>query len=239
MEKLLGSECDVHIILQRPQLAENIGMCVRAMVNCGFYKLRLINPRCGWPNKKIDLSSAEKLDLVHVELYDSLKSAIADMNLVLATTARSRDMIQEVCDPTYAADVIKTYKRVGIVFGPEDSGLSNEDVALCNYVISIPSIGFRSYNLAQAVLIVCYTIMNRDNSSRSDLHLGKTRAAQSKDVINFIDFLDATLVSKSYFKSDKKHTLMMQTLQNLILRAKPTEQEVNSLFGAIKCLIKS
>lgn len=243
MEKtdaLPGNARNIHIILQRPQLAENIGMCMRAMVNCGCLNLRIVSPQCEWPSKTADLLSAEKSHLLNITVYNSLQSAISDMNMVFATTARTRNMIKSSCDPESAKTIIDSVSgaKIGIVFGPESSGLSNEEVALCNQIISIPSANFSSYNLAQAVLIICYTLMPVTFSTET-VHLGKTRLASNAEIMNLVHFLDELLTSKNYFKSEKKHLLMMQTLQNFITRSNPTLQEIRSLFGAIKCLTKS
>lgn len=215
-------------------------MCMRAMVNCGCLNLRIVNPQCEWPSKTADLLSAEKSHLMNTTVYNSLQSAISDMNMVFATTARTRNMIKSSCDPEGAKAIINSLPgaKVGIVFGPESSGLSNEEVALCNQIISIPSANFSSYNLAQAVLIICYTLM-LGNPNTGTIHLGKTRLASNSEVMNLVLFLDKLLTSKNYFKSDEKHALMMQTLQNFITRSNPTLQEIRSLFGAIKCLTKS
>ena len=223
-------------------MAENIGMAIRAMVNCGFTRLRLIQPRCGWPNQKAHLASAEKSDLVNVESFDTLKRAIADLNCVFATTARTRDMINELHTPSSAASRIAHFSsnaNVGIVFGPESSGLTNEDVSLCNGVISIPSVDFQSYNLAQAVLIICYTLQFGYLANDVETHLGKTKLATLDEINCIVDFLDSKLSQKGYFKCNKRHEMMMQTLRNFFMHSSVTTQEINSLFGALKCLNKT
>lgn len=232
--------CNTYVILDHPQMAENIGMAIRAMVNCGFTKLRLIQPKCGWPNKKADLASAEKSKLVDVELFDTLKSAVSNLSIALATTARTRNMINKIYTPSSAVDYLVQYQNanVGIVFGPESSGLTNEDISICNGIITIPSINFQSYNLAQSVLIICYTLQEKCLINTHTEHLGKTKIANLHEISCLINFLDITLSQKGYFKDDKRHELMMQTLRNFFMHSSATTQEINSIFGALKCLVK-
>src|SRR4051812_46628403 len=85
------------IILVGPQLGENIGMCARAMLNCAVTELRIVNPRDGWPNPAaIAAASGATSVLDQAKLYSSTKDAIADLEFVLATTARGRGMVKEI-----------------------------------------------------------------------------------------------------------------------------------------------
>lgn len=231
------------IILQRPQLAENIGMVARAMANCGVVDLRLINPVCGWPNRKAELSSAEKLDLVNVSCFESLIDAIADLNFVFATSARSHCMIKQFISPYECAKIsankIMTGARVGILFGPENNGLSNKDISFCNMITCIESQNFSSYNLAQAVLIICYAFMIEVHGKKSsDFHVGDTILATKREVGAFVEFLEKKLEMANYFSCGEKREKMVITLKNFFMRGDITKQEINSLFGAINCLCK-
>lgn len=238
MEQHLGNADNLHIILVRPQLAENIGMAIRGMVNCGISNLRIVSPRCGWPNKQVDLASAETLKYVNVELFDSTETALADLHYIMATTARERNMINTIYSPASAANLLHDVDGyVGVMFGSEQSGLKNEDIVLCNGIISIPSIGFRSYNLAQAVLIICYTFAGMLEHKYSAMHLGKTNVATHAEVNSFLKTLENALVERGYFSNiEAKQGIMMQTLRNFFMKSAATKQEINSLFGAIRHL---
>ena len=230
----------IFIILHKPQLAENIGMAARAMANCGFFDMRLVLPRCGWPNDLANFASAEKLDLLNISVFDNLPTALSDLNCVFATTARNRYMIKETYSPESMANfVAKTGGKIGILFGPENSGLSNDELAICNHLVSIPTVGFQSYNLAQAVLIMCYTLMNRQINQEKSLHLGKTSLATNQDLSSFINFLEQALNESGHFKIDEKRGLMMQTIKNFFLRSTVTKQEINTLYGVIRSLSKN
>ena len=148
------------IILVRPQLGENIGTAARAMLNCGLMDLRLVAPRDGWPNVKA-LNAASGADAVigQARLFESVADAVADLNSVFASTARGREMVKPVFTPRQAAAKLHpaSATHAGILFGPERSGLSNDDVVLADAIIEVPlNPAFSSLNLAQAVLIICY-----------------------------------------------------------------------------------
>ena len=234
-------EKSVIIILQRPQLAENVGMVIRAMANCGATELRLVNPVCGWPNPRAELVSAEKCDLVRVSCFENLREALSDLNLVFATSARPRNMIKSTCSPRECARIcaqnILENRKIGIIFGPENNGLSNDDIALCRHVVCIESENFASYNLAQAVLIVCYSLMIELKSGPARaFHTGKTAVAAHAEIANFLDFLERQLCAKNYFRSPEKRAQMMLTLRNFFMRSEITTQEIQSLFGAVSAL---
>ena len=131
------------IILVEPQLAENVGMTARAMMNCGLYHLRLVNPREDHlsPKAVAASSGADKI-LRDAEIYASVEAAVADLQQIYATTARRRDMIKPVETADFAAAQIteaqQTSIKCGILFGPERTGLHNDDVCLADAIIEIP-----------------------------------------------------------------------------------------------------
>src|SRR5713226_6056726 len=149
------------VILVEPQLGENIGMAARAMGNFGLTRLRIVNPRDGWPNvhARRAASGADHI-LDQVELFDTVGQAVADLSLLFATTARAHDQAKPVVAPEAAAREIVAHAAdggVGILFGRERYGLQNEEVALANRIITFPvNPGFASLNLAQAVLLIGY-----------------------------------------------------------------------------------
>jgi tRNA/rRNA methyltransferase len=158
------------IILVYPQLGENIGMCARAMLNCGLDRLRLVRPREMWPNDKAIRASAGALRVIDkAEVFDTLEEAIADCTCVWATTARDRDMVKPVMTAREAAHYSVTHFTThnddnstalsdsAFIFGQEKCGLTNDHVALADKLIHVPlNPGFCSLNLAQAVLLITY-----------------------------------------------------------------------------------
>src|SRR5580658_93804 len=129
------------IILVEPQLGENIGMCARAMGNFALSRLRIVNPRDGWPNIAAQRAAAGADHILDgAELFDTVEAAVADCSLLFATTARAHDQAKPVVGPDAAATEmvgqIKSGGTVGILFGRERAGLLNEEVGLANRIIT-------------------------------------------------------------------------------------------------------
>lgn len=146
-------------------------------------------------------------------------------------------MITQIYSPDILQFIDITHRNVGILFGAEKDGLSNEEISLCNAIIEIPAADFSSYNLAQAVLVICYQFMS--NHHVNQMVSGKTNLANQKQLDQFLNFLEDELTNKNYFSSADKKILMMQTIRNFFKRSSPTQQEIQSLFGAFGRLFKS
>ena len=150
------------IILSEPQLGENIGAAARAMKNFGFSDLRLAAPRDGWPNEKAEAMAVGAADVVQAaRVYASVREAVSDLRLVFAATARDRSMAKPVLTPEEAVRRLKKAAdegiAAGILFGNERAGLTNDDVALADCAVTIPTDPeLSSINLGQAVLVLCY-----------------------------------------------------------------------------------
>jgi tRNA/rRNA methyltransferase len=192
---------DPVIILVEPQLGENIGAAARAMLNCGLTSLRLVRPRDGWPNPRA-LAAASGADSVieQAGLFDSTADAIADLNFVLATTARQRDMVKLILTPEEAAAEMRgraaAGQRTGILFGPERTGLMNDDVPLADAVVTIPvNPVFPSLNLAQAVLLLGYAWWRAAQTVEARrLEIGGSRPAAKEELDNLFRRLETALV---------------------------------------------
>jgi tRNA/rRNA methyltransferase len=148
----IGAPC---VILNEPQLAENIGAVARVMANFGLADLRLVRPRDGWPQPRAWASaSGADWPLDAATVFERLEDAIADLRLVFATTARPRETLLPVHTPREAARHLRSAAdngwRAGLVFGGERAGLETADVALCQAIVTIPvDARFHSLNLAQ------------------------------------------------------------------------------------------
>lgn len=229
------------IILVRPQLGENIGASARIMANFGLRELRLVSPRDGWPNAKAEEMAVGSPALKNVKIYKTVKSAIADLQAVYATTARPRDMVKpeytlhEVFLPQFTGGGQEGGTRTGILFGPERSGLTNDEVALADAIITIPvQPDFTSINLAQAVAVVCYTWQGLEARNQKT---EKNKPAPKKDVIGLLEQLESELDKKGFFDPvPKKRPVMLCNLRNIFTRAGLTEQEIRTLRGVVRFL---
>ncbi|MBR2033790.1 MAG: RNA methyltransferase [Alphaproteobacteria bacterium] len=199
------------IILVEPQLAENVGMTARAMMNCGLAELRLVNPRENHLSEKaISASSNAEEILYNAKIYSSTVEAIADLRWVAATTARHRDQTKIVLSAEFAAneacDKQRQNIRCGFMFGPERTGLNNQDICLADAIINIPlNPKHCSLNLSQAVLLVGYEFYKtQKNMVDKELIVNHTIPADKEKVLLFCQHLENLLEDCGNFKIGEK-----------------------------------
>ena len=238
------------IILVRPQLAVNIGMCARAMANFGMSDLRLVSPREGWPRHDghEDRAEAAAAGAAHLlksaRVYATVAEAVADLNFVWATTARERGQQKRVATPSEAmpetAARTASGERHGILFGPERTGLDNGDVATADAIITFPvNPAYASVNLAQAVLLVGYEWMQASSGDRTRFLLPeRSPTAPREMVLSFFDFLEDQLDQRGFFRPAAKAPVMKRNLRNIFHRIGLTEQDVSTLRGLVVRLVE-
>jgi len=231
------------VILCEPQLGENIGTAARAMANFGLWDLRLVRPRDGWPNERA-VATASRADHVieRVRVFDTLEEAIADLTLVLATTARSRDLQKEVIGPDEAATrivaQISAGKGVGLLFGREKWGLLNEEVALADSIVTLPvEPAFASLNIAQAVLLMAYE-WRRHSELGTQLPFSDAMAevAPREELLGLFGHLETTLDGSGFFTAPDKRPTVINNLRTMLERGKFTSQEIRTLRGVISSI---
>lgn len=233
------------VILVRPQLGENIGMAARAMLNCGLSRLRLVAPRDGWPNPAAQrAASGADIVLEGTLVFDSVAEALADLQHVVATSARNRELSQRIVTARHAAaemrDWIGRGDRVGILFGPERTGLTNDDMVLADTALSIPlNPQFSSLNIAQAVLLVAYEwTMLGQGTPAERLSDYADRPATKQEMQNLFDHLERALDQSGFLRNKAAKPAMVLNLRAFLQRATMTEQEVRTFHGVIKYLGK-
>ena len=238
------------IILVRPQLAENIGMCARAMANFGLSEMRLVAPRDGWPQqarmKKGAVSAAAGATsiLENAVLFPDVASAIADLDHVFATTARNRGQAKPVHAPASAmsesATRIASGQRIGVMYGPERAGLDNEDVVLASALITFPvNPDFSSLNLAQAVLLTGYEWFRAAHGDVLPFDMpSDSPPAKRETLLAFFEFLETQLDRVRFFFPLAKRPVMVRNMRNIIHRMNPSEQDVRTMRGALNYLIQ-
>ena len=233
------------IILVRPQLGENIGMAARAMLNCGLSDLRLVAPRDGWPNPKAQrAASGADVVLDKAEVFASVGEAVADLERVVATTARNRELSQRIVTPRRAAEEVRAWiaggDDVGILFGPERTGLTNDDMVQADTALSIPlNPQFSSLNIAQAVLLVAYEWAAAEEGAQPErMSDHSTRPATKDELLNLFAHLERALDESGFLRNKAMRPSMVNNLRALLQRSAMTEQEVRSFHGVIKYLAK-
>src|ERR1700719_3267523 len=230
-------------ILVEPQLGENIGMAARAMGNFGLTRLRIVNPRDGWPNvhARRAASGADHI-LDQVELFETVAQAVADCTLLFATTARAHDQAKPVVAPEAAAQEMASQigagGTVGILFGRERYGLQNEEVALANRIITFPvNPGFASLNLAQAVLLIGYEWFKLSTAGALPFSMPEhSERASQHQMQAFFDNLVRELDKVEFLRPAEKRETMLVNLSNIFTRMEPTKQDMHTLHGVVMAI---
>jgi tRNA/rRNA methyltransferase len=231
------------IVLVEPQLGENIGAAARVMANFGLARLRLVEPRDGWPNihARRAASGADRI-LDATALYDSVAAAIADCTAVLATTARAHDQAKPVLGPQEAAALlaprVAAGENVAVLFGRERHGLENHEVALADGIVTFPvNPAFASLNLAQAVALVAYEWFKLASGGALPFAMPqKSQPAPKQQIEAFFANLERQLDLIEYFRPLDKRATMLVNLRNIFARMQPTQQDIQTLHGIVVAL---
>ena len=233
------------VILVEPQMGENIGAAARAMWNFGLDRMRIVNPRDGWPNPKAQaMASGAGRVMDAVKVVEHTKEAVADLNFVYATTARNRDLSKAVMTPErameHARDLINHGQKVGVMFGPERAGLSNDDIVHANALISVPvNPAFASLNLAQCVLLMSYEWRRQAGDVAPEkMELAGTEYATSLEVQKLNERLEEALDARNFFWPEHKAESMIITLRNMMSRLDLTQADIRVFHGIIKTMEK-
>jgi len=229
-------------ILVNPQLGENIGSCARALKNFGFSNLNIISPRDPWPNTKARMTSVGAFNIIKsAKIHNNVEDAVKKFDLVFATTARKRDVNKKHISITNFLKLLKKYKKtnIGIMFGPESSGLSNQDLSLSNFIIQIPTSNkLTSLNLSHAVILICYEIYRSLNFTKFRKEKVLSKLASKNSIKNLIKFLEKILDSKKFFKPAEKKKSMILNINNIFGRFELSEKEIRILFSIFSSLNK-
>ena len=228
-------------ILVRPQMGENVGAAARAMLNFGLDRMRIVDPRDGWPNSRaVALASGAGRVLDAAGIFPTVQTAIADCEYVFATTARGRELTKPVMTPEramdYARELTRQGKKVGVLFGPERAGLENEDVVLANAIISVPvNPEFPSLNLAQCVLLLGYEWRRQTEVIAPEvMELARTEFAPAIEVEKLGDHFEDRLAAAGFFYPEAKVPGMKASLRNMWSRLGLTRAEVQTFHGMLR-----
>ncbi len=229
------------IILVRPQLPENIGMVARVMHNFGLKDLIIVSPRDNWLNTK-SINSAKKADkiLKNIKVYKNLETALKNFTYVVATTNRKRFLEKKSKnDFIFIKKKIISNKKLGILFGPENSGLSNEDLRLSDIIFTIKTNSqSNSLNLSHAVTVMCYKLFELNNSkSLENIEIEKDNINKHQ-LSKFFNFLIKNLDKKKFFTPIEKKENMKNNIYAIFTKLALTKKELQTLWGITKKLIK-
>jgi tRNA/rRNA methyltransferase len=228
-------------ILVRPQMGENIGAAARAMLNFGLERMRIVDPRDGWPNSKaIAMASGAGRLLDHAGLFGDVKAAIADFDYVFATTARGRELTKPIMTPERGMEVARALigegKRVAVLFGPERAGLENSDVVLANAIISVPvNPEFPSLNLSQCALLLGYEWRRQTEVIIPEaMEFARSELASKIEIEKLGDHYEESLGAAGFFYPEPKVEGMKLALRNMWSRLNLTRAEVQTFHGMLR-----
>ena len=229
-------------ILVKPQMGENIGACARSMKNFGFSKLHIVEPKINFPNHKAKATSVGAYDIINkAKVFNKIEDAISTFNLVISLSARRRDINKKHISIKEFQKIIKRKNiNLGLMFGPEASGLSNKDLSFSNYILQIPtSPKFKSLNLSHSLTIICYEIfklLNKKKIKKNSLNL---RISSKAKILSLLSHLTNLLEKKKFFIPKEKRHSMILNINNLIYRLEPNDKELRILASIISTLSKN
>ena len=232
-------------VLVRPQMGENIGAAARAMWNFGLDRMRVVDPRDGWPNTRaVAMASGAGRLLDEALLCEDTARALEHCTYVFATTARQRDLTKPVFSPeaamTEAAKRISEGQQVAVMFGPERAGLENEDIARANAIINVPvNPDFPSLNLAQCVLLLGYEWQRARGqiTARRD-EMAKTDWASNAEIEALSVHYEDRLEEAGFFFPAPKSEGMKINLRNMWSRLPLTRADAQMLHGMMRQMVR-
>lgn len=215
------------------------------MANFGLSDLRLVKPRDGWPNEKAEAMAAGAGYVVEgAKLFDSVEAAVGELSFVLAATARDRAMAKPVLAPSEAAKRLRSMAQAGfraaVLFGNERAGLTNDEVALADAMVTIPTNpGFTSLNLGQAVLVIGYEWFKAgDETPPERIDHGLAQPAPREELFRLFEHLEEELEKSGFLFPPGNRAGMVRNLRAILHRAQLTDQEVRTLRGVIVALTR-
>ncbi len=231
------------IVLVNTQIPENLGAVARAMLNFKLRKLRVVSPLFDLSNEKIiPLSAGADSIIKNTKKFDLFEDSIKDFNILIAITNRVRSIKKKQINFEKLNEIVfNSSNKVGMIFGPEKSGLKNDHVSMCDYALKINSNPkFPSLNLSHAVSLVAYEIMQGE-SLKKKLNIEKLIDSQAtkKELINFFDLLEGDLEEKGFFSIKERKRILKQKIRNIFNKLDLTSRDVSTLLGIIRCLGKN
>ena len=228
-------------ILVKPQLGENIGACARSMKNFGFSKLFIVDPKINFPNHKTKATSVGAYNIINnAKVFDKVESAINPFNLIISLSARRRDINKKHISLNEFQKIIKRKNlNIGLMFGPEASGLSNKDLSFSNYILQIPTApNFKSLNLSHSITLICYEIFKSLKTKKIKRKSFDLKLSSKSKISSTVSHLINLLEKKDFFVPKEKRHSMILNINNLIYRLEPNDKELRILASIMSTLSK-
>jgi len=230
---------NIYLILVRPQMGENIGSVARAIKNFSIKNLRIVKPKCTWPNQKALSTSVGAKDILKsAKIYNSIEKSVGDLDIIFASTSRIRKINKKVISVQDLKKNIKSKRKIGILFGPEASGLSNDDLNYADLLVKIPTNKkFSSLNLSHSAIIFCFELFKCFSAKNVRYKSNyKSMKAKKSEVNKFINFIISGLDKKGFLQPEHKRKSMIRNINNIFHRLDLSEQEIRILLGIFSTL---
>ncbi len=231
---------NISFILHKPQLSENIGACARAIKNFNFQKLIVVDPKPIYPNDKILATSVGAKNIISKSKnFDNLESALKNIDVVIATSARFRNKnIKHI--QLEDLKKIDYKKKVAFLFGSEASGLSNNEISYANYTLQIPTNpDFKSLNLSHSLIIIAQVVHSIINAKFSSYKKSKkVKSASKKDILSMTNLCIKNLEDIGFFKPKEKKPIMLENFRNIFYRMELSSKETRILSSVFASLGK-
>ena len=230
---------NIHIVLVNTSHPGNIGATARAMKTMGFKNMSLVNPKI-FPSPEADALAVGCKDILkNAKCFDDISSAIESSNVNIGFSARSRRATIPILSINESINyIIKNNNlTINLIFGNESSGLSNNELLLCDYIVSLPTHNdYTSLNLSAAVQILTYELHKKSIENQS-VNRVQSKLATSKERNFYINSL-IKLLKNTNFITHKNHKSLTQKIHILFNRANLEKEEVNMLMGIISSINK-
>ena len=241
----MKNSCIPEIVLINTQIPENLGATARAMLNFNLKNLRVVSPFFELSNEKIiPLSAGADSVIKNIKKFGVFEDSVKDLNILIATTNRLRSVKKkQITFEKLNKIILNSKNKVGIIFGPEKSGLENDHLSICDYSLMINSNPkFSSLNLSHAVSIVAYELWRRNLSKKSlssNRKKKKDFQATKGELSNFLFILQKQLEKNGFFSVLERKRILIQKIRNIFTKLELTSRDISTLLGIIKNLKKN
>ncbi len=229
----------ISIVLVEPSKPQNLGSIARLMMNFGFTRLILVNPLLNLADAEIQIVARRANVLINrAQLVYDLNDVRKDFDYIISTTARvggDQNLKRVAIPPEKLLETEFPWKKIAIVFGREQYGLSNEELELSDLIVTIPTdSAYSAMNLSHATAIILYQLYRKleNFTSNEDIRIPKHQAASFTERKKLINYFEQLITRIGYHK-EKKH-IAMQAFENILSRGYITGREMTVLMGVFK-----
>jgi tRNA/rRNA methyltransferase len=222
---------NIAVVLHRPRYPENIGASARAACNMGVRRLIVVDPEDFDSDRVLRMATHVASTLVeNMEVYEDLETALASFQYVVGTTARVGGRRPTLPDPRQMAEKLVPISQKNLtafLFGPENAGLTNAELGLCHAVVTIPTAGFTSLNLAQAVMVLCYEACLASRAARTGF---APRLATRRELEDMYGHLRTTFVNINFINPENPD-YWMEDIRRFFSRIDMRARDVRMIRG--------